>query len=137
MIKTKKLLLEFSEQISEKPIVYHLVKDYDLIINIFRAKITADEEGFMVLEVSGTDAQIEGGIDFIREHGVTVNEAEKGLRWDPKVCTHCGNCLPHCPVDALYIVNPTSREISFDSDKCVECLNCIPNCPYGALTSVF
>lgn len=136
-MKTKKFLLNFNPRIAEKPIVYHLVKDYDLIINIFRAKITADEEGFMVLEVSGTDEQIEKGLAFIRSDGVTVNEAEKGLRWDPAVCTHCGNCLPHCPVDALYIADPATREVFFDSDKCVECLACIPNCPYNALTSVF
>ena len=134
---TRKFLLNFNRELSEKPIVYHLVKDYDLVINIFRARITAKEEGFMVLEVSGTEEQISRGIDFIRDNGVTVNEAEKGLRWDKSVCTHCGNCLPHCPVDALYIVSSLTREIDFDSDKCVECLNCIPNCPYGALTSVF
>jgi len=134
---TKKILMNFNKELAEKPIVYHLVKDYDLIINIFRARITAEEEGFMVLEVSGTDEHIEKGIDFIRQNGVTVNEAEKGLRWDKNLCTQCGNCLTHCPVDALYIVDPGSREIGFDSDKCVECLNCIPNCPYDALTSVF
>ncbi|MGC9313789.1 MAG: NIL domain-containing protein [Sediminispirochaetaceae bacterium] len=136
-MKTKKLLMNFNKELAEKPIVYHLVKDYDLIINIFRAKITADEEGFMVLEVSGTDEHIDQGIDFIRDNGVTVNEAEKGLRWDRETCTHCGNCLTHCPVEALYIVDATTREIGFDSDKCVECLNCIPDCPYNALTSVF
>ncbi len=136
-MNTRKFLLNFNKQLAEKPIVYHLVKEYDLVINIFRAKITAEEEGFMVLEVSGTEDKIAQGLDFIRENGVTVNEAEKGLRWDKDVCTHCGNCLPHCPVDALYIVNPASREVGFDSDKCVECLNCIPNCPYGAVTSVF
>ncbi len=136
-MKTKKFLLNFNRQLAEKPIVYHLVKDYDLIINIFRAKITAEEEGFMVLEVAGTDEQIQKGLAFIRSDGVTVNEAEKGLRWDSSICTHCGNCLPHCPVDALYIVNPATREIAFDSDKCVECLNCIPNCPYNAVSSVF
>jgi len=136
-MKTQKFLLSFNKQLAEKPIVYHLVKEYDLVINIFRARITADEEGFMVLEVSGTDEHISQGIEFIRNNGVTVNTVEKGLRWDQEVCTHCGNCLPHCPVDALYIVNAATREIAFDSDKCVECLNCIPNCPYGALTSVF
>ena len=136
-MNTKKLLMNFKKEIAEKPIVYHLVKDYDLIINIFRAKITADEEGFMVLEVSGTDAQINDGIEFIRRNGVTVNEAEKGLRWVKELCTHCGNCLTHCPVEALYIVDPATREIGFNSDTCVECLNCIPNCPYNALVSVF
>ncbi len=39
---TKKLMLYFPECETEKPIVYHLVKDYDLMINIYRARVTPD-----------------------------------------------------------------------------------------------
>ncbi len=136
-MNSKKILLSFSKQISEKPVVYHLVKDYDLVINIFRARITTEEEGYMVLELEGDEKRIEGGIEFIRSYGVEVSEAEKGLRWDEAICTHCGNCLTHCPTGALDLKNPQSREIRFNSDLCVECLNCIGNCPYGALSSLF
>lgn len=133
----KKILLNFSKQISEKPVVYHLVKDYDLVINIFRARITTEEVGYMVLELEGSGERIVKGIDFIRSFGVTVSEAEKGLRWNDEICTHCGNCLTHCPTDALDLEDSRSRRIRFDSDLCVECLNCIENCPYGALSSLF
>lgn len=136
-MSTKKILLNFSKQISEKPVVYHLVKDYDLIINIFRARITTEEEGYMVLEIEGEEERINGGIEFIRSYGVEVSEAEKGLRWDPEICTHCGNCLTHCPTDALSLEDNRTRRIRFNSDLCVECLNCIENCPYGALRSLF
>lgn len=136
-MSSKKILLTFSKQISEKPVVYHLVKDYDLVINIFRARITTEEEGYMVLELEGDEDRIAGGIEFIRSYGVAVSEAEKGLRWDPEVCTHCGNCLTHCPTGALDIDERHSRKIRFNSDLCVECLNCIENCPFGALSSLF
>ncbi|MFP4180537.1 MAG: NIL domain-containing protein [Spirochaetaceae bacterium] len=136
-MSTKKILLNFSKQISEKPVVYHLVKDYDLVINIFRARITTEEEGYMVLEIEGDEERIQGGIDFIRSFGVEVSEAEKGLRWDSNICTHCGNCLTHCPTEALALEDSRTRRIRFDSDLCVECLNCIENCPYGALKSLF
>ena len=47
---TKKFCLFFPKTETEKPIIYHLVKDFDLVINIFRAKITAEEEGYMVIQ---------------------------------------------------------------------------------------
>ena len=50
---TKKVLLLFPKSETEKPIVYHLVKDYDLEVNIFRAKVTADEFGYLVLDLTG------------------------------------------------------------------------------------
>jgi len=59
--------------------------------------------------LTAEERSIQRGIEFIREHGVSVNEAEKGLRWDQELCTHCGNCLAHCPVDALYIADHRSR----------------------------
>jgi L-aspartate semialdehyde sulfurtransferase ferredoxin len=134
---TKKYLLNFSSQVSEKPLVYHLVKDFDLIINIFRAKITDQEEGFMVLEISGLPEQLEQGVEYIKLQNVVVDEAEKGVRWNEEQCTQCGNCLSHCPTGALHITVPTSRRITFESSKCIECLACIRNCPYGACFSVF
>ncbi len=136
-MSSKKILLSFDKDISEKPVVYHLVKDYDLIINIFRARITTDEQGYMVLELEGDEDRIAGGIEFIRSYGVEVSEAEKGLRWNEELCTHCGNCITHCPTGALDLTEEKSRKIRFDSDLCVECLNCIENCPYGALSSLF
>ena len=58
---TKRLLLFFPKSETEKPIVYHLVKDYDLVINIFRAKVTPEEFGYLVLDVSGSDENIARG----------------------------------------------------------------------------
>ena len=54
---TKKLMLFFPRCECEKPIVYHLVKDYNLVVNVFRAKVTPEEEGYLVLDVTGTEYQ--------------------------------------------------------------------------------
>jgi len=43
----------FSSENSDKPIIYHLAKDYDLIINIVKATINPHKEGTMVLELTG------------------------------------------------------------------------------------
>ena len=134
---TRKLMLAFPTCECEKPIVYHLVRDYDLIINIFRAKVMPNEAGYLVLDVTGTQENIEKALEFVKTFDVTVNFTGKGLVWDEQLCTDCGNCLTHCPTDALYVPDRTTMKVVFDEKKCIECLACIPVCPYGACTSVF
>lgn len=134
---TKKYFLYFPKCETEMPIVYHLVKDYNLMVNIFRAKVTPEEEGYLVLDLSGTADDIGRGLDFIRTFRVEVNEQSIGLRWDAERCTHCGNCLPHCPTKALDFKDRAAREIRFDAAACIECLSCVPNCPFSACVSVF
>jgi len=121
----------------EKPIIYHLVKDHNLKVNVFRAKVTPEEEGYLVLDLTGTEQDIERAVDFVKTFNVTVNAAGKGLTWDPERCTHCGHCLTHCPTHALYIADPATREIAFDEVKCIECLACIRVCTFNACASAF
>jgi ferredoxin len=134
---TKKLLFYFPECETEKPIVYRLVKDYDLIINIFRAKVTPDEEGYLVLDITGTEENIEKGLDYVKTFNVDINETQKGVRWDSEMCIQCGICIPHCPTSALHIANRKDMSVDFDTSKCIECLNCIKNCPFEACSSLF
>ena len=134
---TKKWMLFFPKCECEKPIVYHLVRDHDLVVNIFRAKVTPEEEGYLVLDVTGTQKQIDQGMAFVKTFNVTINETGKGVTWEEAKCTHCGHCLTHCPTEALYIENPATRRVAFDEEKCVECLACIRVCPYDACASAF
>ncbi|MBN2039453.1 MAG: 4Fe-4S binding protein [Spirochaetes bacterium] len=134
---TKKYFLYFPRSETEKPLVYHLVKDYDLVINIFRAKVTPDEEGYLILDITGTEENIAQGIAYIKTLNVTVNETVRGLRWDEDKCVSCTNCIVHCPTKALYIADQKTKRIAFDEEKCIECLSCVKNCPFNACTSVF
>ena len=134
---TRKMMLYFPTCECEKPIIYHFVKDYNLVVNVFRAKVTPEEEGYLVLDVTGTAGDIDRAMDFVRQFNVTINETGKGVTWDETKCTHCGHCLTHCPTEALYIKDPATREVAFDEQKCVECLACIRVCPYDACASVF
>jgi ferredoxin len=134
---TRKLMLFFPKCECEKPIIYHLVKDYNLIVNVFRAKVTPSEEGYLVLDVTGTEEDIERALQFVRTFHVAVNFTGKGVTWNAQLCTHCGHCIPHCPTAALYIADRKTREVAFDDEKCIECLACIPICPYGACASAF
>lgn len=134
---TRKLLLFFPRCECEKPIIYHLIKDYNLVVNVYRAKVTPEEEGYLVLHVTGRAGDIDRALDFVRSFNVTINMTGKGVLWEAERCTHCGACLPHCPTRALRIENPRTRTLAFHEDECIECLNCIRVCPFRACSSAF
>jgi len=136
-MKTRKLLLTFKKKSADRPIVYLLVKDFGLIINIYRARISAEETGSMILEVTGTQEAINKGIAFVESEDVIVDDAQKSFIWDEKLCTSCGNCLTHCPVNSLHIESRETMKVVFDPELCFDCLGCIDNCPYGACQSIF
>jgi len=134
---TKKLMLFFPKCECEKPIIYHLVKDHNLIVNIFRAKVTPEEEGYLVLDVTGTEDDIDRAMEFVKTFDVTINAAGKGVTWDSDGCTGCGHCVVHCPTAALYVSDRGTMEVAFDEEKCIECLACIRVCPYDVCASAF
>ena len=134
---TKKLMLLFPKCECEKPIIYHLVRDYDLVVNVFRAKVTPDESGYLVLDVTGAEAAIEKAMEYVRTFNVEINFGGKGVTRNEQCCTSCGACLTHCPTEALHVPDRTTMAVVFDETKCIECLACLQACPYGACGSVF
>lgn len=134
---TKKLLLQFPKNRVGDPLLYDLIKKYDLVVNIFRAKIDPDDIGYAVIDLTGTEEHIEQAFEFIKSKNIIVNDKMTGLKWDENKCTSCGACIPHCPTGALQFENRESMKMSFDDDKCIECLNCIDHCPFGACSSLF
>ena len=134
---TQKLMLFFPRCECEKPIIYHLVKDHNLVVNIYRAKVTPEEEGYLVLDVTGTEEDIARGMEFVKTFNVTINLTGKGVTRDTDRCTHCGHCVCHCPTGALYIADAATREVGYNEKNCIECLACIRACPYAACASAF
>ena len=51
MVVSKRIVLHFPRRLVEQPVIYRLVKDYNLEFNILKALITLEpeEEGLMVL----------------------------------------------------------------------------------------
>lgn len=45
------------------------------------------------------------------------------MRIDPYRCVACGNCIPVCPVGAIY-VDPATNRATVNQDECVECFTC-------------
>ena len=57
MAVTKRIVLRFPKRMVDRPIIYRLVKDFDLEFNILKASITPEQEGLMVLELKGNQSE--------------------------------------------------------------------------------
>lgn len=132
-MKKIKVVLSFSEAMVEEPITYHLITDYGLQVNILRASIDPGKQGRMVVELSGEDASLSRGLNYLEGLGVRVESLAEEIRRLEDRCTSCTACLPHCPTRALD-VDRRSWQVSFDAEKCVVCLSCLDVCIYKAMS---
>jgi L-aspartate semialdehyde sulfurtransferase ferredoxin len=133
---TKRIVLTFPPPLVGQPITSHLVKEYDLMLNILRANVKPNEEGRMVLELSGGKKALEGGIDYLKGLGINVESLAHDIKWHTDKCTHCTACIPACPSGAMTVDRKT-WQVSFDRDRCIACELCIRICPFNALEIQF
>lgn len=131
---TERLLLNFHSKIVKKPIVYRIVKDFDLEFNILRAEITSDLEGKMLLEIRGPKEKIKECKSYLKKEGVELKEADQGIILDKEICVNCGLCVSLCITKAIYLKEGT-YEVDFDKDKCILCGLCLNCCPVNAIKS--
>ena len=132
MVVTKKIVLHFPKRMVDRPIVYRLVKDYDLEFNILKASITPEQEGLLVLELKGNQAEYDRGIDFLIKAGVKIQSLSQDVKRNEERCTHCGACVTVCPTGAFRL-DPNNRLVIFENEKCIACGLCIPACPPHAM----
>jgi L-aspartate semialdehyde sulfurtransferase ferredoxin len=132
MVVTKRIVLRFPKRLVERPIIYRLVKDYDLEFNILRASITPEQEGVMVIELKGNQTEYDRGIEFLIKAGVKIQSLSQDVTRNDERCTHCGACITVCPPGA-FRVDPKTRMVIFDNKKCIACGLCIPACPPRAM----
>ena len=132
MIVSKRIVLHFPRRLVDRPIVYRLIKDYDLEFNILKASVTPEEEGLMVLELKGEQEDYDKGIDFLSKTGVRIESLSQNVSRNEERCTHCGACITICPTDAFEI-DPVTRRVDFDNAKCLACAICIKACPPRAM----
>jgi ABC-type methionine transport system ATPase subunit len=68
----------FPPKLIQEPIIYRLVKDFDIVVNIRRAEVKADH-GWVVLELDGDEARLERGIAWLKAQGVQVDPIERDV----------------------------------------------------------
>jgi L-aspartate semialdehyde sulfurtransferase ferredoxin len=131
-IISKKVVLHFPKRMVDKPILYHLIKDYDLQFNILKASINPEAEGLMVVELNGEPRRFDDGIQFLIDSGVRIQSLSQDVTRNEERCTSCGACVTVCPVGA-FKVEPRTLIVRFDDSKCVACGACLKACPPRAM----
>ena len=70
--------LSYPRALIKEPILYHLVKKFDLVFNIRGASVS-EEMGLVAVEFEGQREQIERALAWLRQTGVTVEPIEKNV----------------------------------------------------------
>ncbi len=133
----KRIILRFKRSTIDKPIVYKLVKEYNLIFNILRANISPKAESMMVMEIDGSEQNFKKGIKYLKELNIDIEPIEQDIRRDETRCLHCGVCTSVCAPGALHIEDRKTMKVDFDYEKCVACELCVKVCPIKAMTVSF
>jgi len=129
---TRIYILRFPKETSSDPMIYQLVKQYDVEFNILKADILPQREGVMIIELKGTKDKVKNGLDYLRSYNVQVERLAASINRDDEKCFQCGACTGICPVGALAIKRP-EMEVIFDPEKCTGCSLCVPICPVRAM----
>jgi len=131
-VYTRIYFFRFPKATSDKPIIYRLIKEHDVEVNILRADILPQREGIMILELKGTQGNVKKALAYLQEIGVVIERLATRVRRDEEKCFQCGVCTGVCPVGALSI-RREDMAVLFDADKCTGCSQCILICPVRAM----
>jgi hypothetical protein len=70
--------LTFPASLVQEPILYRLVKDFDILINIRRAEVKVDH-GWVALEMEADQETLDRGVAWLRQRGVQVDPIERDV----------------------------------------------------------
>jgi ABC-type methionine transport system ATPase subunit len=70
--------LTYPRNLIREPILYQLVKKFDLVFNIRGASVS-EEMGLVAVEFEGSAEQIDRAVNWLRQTGVTVEPIEKNV----------------------------------------------------------
>ena len=70
-----RLFVSFPEELVDRPMIYEVVKRYDVVPNIRRANVE-QHSGWVILELTGSQEELDRSIAYLEEVGCTVNTME-------------------------------------------------------------
>ncbi len=71
----RRVKLTFPQNLIKEPVIFTMAKKYDVLPNIRRARVT-DTIGEMLLELEGSEENLEKGIKSLQEQGIEVELIE-------------------------------------------------------------
>ena len=70
-----RLFVSFPEELVERPMIYEIIKKFDVVPSIRRANVE-EHSGWVILEVNGEQDQLDNAIAYFEGLGCTVNRME-------------------------------------------------------------
>ena len=70
-----RLFVSIPEDLVDRPMIYEIVRAYDVVPNIRRANVEA-HSGWVILELTGPHEQLDAAIDYLEGLGCQVNRME-------------------------------------------------------------
>ena len=70
-----RLFVSFPEDLVDRPLVYEVIKKFDVVPNIRRANVEGNS-GWLILEVHGEQPQLDAAMAYFEGLGCTVNRME-------------------------------------------------------------
>ena len=110
-----RVILHFPGRAVNQPVISNLVKNYDLSFNVMKASIIPDQEGFVVLELSGDKERYDDGIRYLQSAGIAIEPLSQNIQHNEDSCVQCGACTGFCPTGA-FGMNKTTRAVIFDNN---------------------
>ena len=71
----RRVRLTFPQNLIKEPVIFTMAKQFNVVPNIRRARVT-ETVGEMVLELEGTEENLNKGIQCLKDKGVTVELIE-------------------------------------------------------------
>jgi len=128
-IMKKRIYYWVYEKYIDKPVISKVILETKVMINILMAKMRP-QESFLILELSGSEKQIEEALDLLEKYG-EYEDIPKIIEKNRERCIDCGACVVHCPVKAIY--QDEDYSIVFKEEECIGCKNCAKICPLKAI----
>lgn len=71
----RRIKLTFPPNLIKEPVIFTMAKKFDIMPNIRRARVT-ETVGEMVLELEGSEENLNTGVKFLKDQGIVVEPAE-------------------------------------------------------------
>jgi len=124
----RSVVLTFPPEKSNEPITYNLIKQYDIQVNILKAKLSAGKAGTLLLQLIGKQENLDAGIEYLKLQSITCEAVDKKISLKKDQCINCGACTAVCYSGAL-TMNNKNWLLDFDVHKCTVCELCLKACP--------
>jgi len=71
----KRVRLTFPQNLIKEPVIFTMARQFHIVPNIRRARVT-ETVGEMILELDGTEEDLEKGMQWLREKGLEIEFVE-------------------------------------------------------------